>query len=275
MPPPPPAPPGASGYFPGTAANLPPTGAAPPAYAPPAYAPPAYAPPGSASPTYAPPGYSPPSSSQPGYRAPAYGPAPRSGIPSQPQVSPPDPSVRNHDGFYLRLGLGAGYYNERVTPDVADGAVSGFAGLGELALGGTLWPGFVVGGGMTMATVRSANSAASSGKAGSAYHDNTLQIGGLFADWYPEPGKGMHLQGMLGLAGISVQDSTSKASSAENSAVGFGLVVGVGNEWWVADQWSLGVLGRFQAASLTWERDGTKGSATVLVPGVLLSATYH
>jgi hypothetical protein len=70
-----------------------------------------------------------------------------------------NPSVRNHDGFYLRLGIGGGYlidsakiegYGTRV-----EGTIRGAGIVTELSLGGTLGGGFVLGGGIMNAVVPS------------------------------------------------------------------------------------------------------------------------
>jgi hypothetical protein len=58
-------------------------------------------------------------------------------------------------------------------------------------------------------------------------------------------------------------------------------MVGFGHEWWVGDQWSLGILGRVTYGSLTGKEEfrslpsDTEWSHSVLAPSVLMSVTYH
>jgi hypothetical protein len=59
---------------------------------------------------------------------------------------------------------------------------------------------------------------------------------------------------------------------------GAGAAIGIGYDWWIADGWSLGVLGRFALATTGSARDpagardgGTLGTA----PALLIAATYH
>src|SRR5947207_1236864 len=64
-------------------------------------------------------------------------------------VAPPiasDPTVRNHDGFYLRLGLGGGTLktNGSFSPDigVSDFSLKGGGVMFDLSIGGTVGRGF-------------------------------------------------------------------------------------------------------------------------------------
>ena len=65
------------------------------------------------------------------------------------------------------------------------------------------------------------------------------------------------------------------ANMVSGSLASVGIVLGAGYEWWVEDQWSLGVLGRVQYAHLSWSGAGTEETDSVLAPGLLMSATFH
>src|SRR5438045_765689 len=59
-------------------------------------------------------------------------------------------AAHTHDGFYLRLGLGFGGVGGNVTPDAGGPTTSMKGGTvsSELAFGGTVAPGLVIGGGI-------------------------------------------------------------------------------------------------------------------------------
>jgi len=208
---------------------------------------------------------------------------------------PPPPTPREgahvHDGFYMRLGTGFGMYREQLQNDddasVHGGDVSGstigFASVGEFAIGGTLGRGWVLGGGFYTATLLTGHYKDDDDNEGTLPLEmdpdlRDLVVFGPFVDWYPNPRKGFHLQAALGLAALTSRSGGRWDDDDDGyEAVGAGIVLGVGYEWWVGDEWSLGVLARTQAAALTGEDDEKVrwvhgASAT---PSLLLTLTYH
>jgi hypothetical protein len=102
----------------------------------------------------------------------------------------------------------------------------------------------------------------------------TLSMIGPFVDWYFWPTDGWHAEAAPCFASLTVNRQNDPKTFASGS--GFGFVVGGGYEWWIGEQWSLGVLARVQVAfpSVTGEDTNTYGS-TVVVPTLAMSATYH
>ena len=100
---------------------------------------------------------------------------------------------------------------------------------------------------------------------------------GAFLDWYPNPREGIHLQGFAGLAAVDTQDALGRSPSRNPTGIGLGF--GVGQEWWVGDQWSLGIVGRLLYAHATVndtiDAIGASERHSVIVPAVLFGATYH
>jgi len=254
---------------------------APPPAAPAPPPPPGYAPP----PGYGPPPGAPAQPPAPGYGPPpVYGPPPGQAPPGYaPPYAyappPPDPTVHNHDGFYMRLSIGGGYLSDSVSLDPAllgDMSISGGAVVLDFLLGGTPAPGLVLGGGILGASVP--NPKVEIGDvSGSSDSTVTLSMLGGFADWYPSPRDGFHLQGFVGFSTIGAQDSSGNTST--NNPVGIGLALAVGQEWWVGEQWSIGVLGRLMYANMSVSESNLGLSLTetdsVIVPGVLFTATLH
>jgi hypothetical protein len=141
-------------------------------------------------------------------------------------------------------------------------------------LGGTVARGLVVGGGSYQTFVPTTNFKArvdgeeleNDGEATSSV------VVGPFIDYYPNPASGLHFQGALGVHNVSLESPTGISSSGS----GVGLMLGVGHEWWVGEQWSIGVLGRLTAASHTIEDDnGTEWKSSFATFGVLGTFTYH
>jgi hypothetical protein len=198
-------------------------------------------------------------------------------------------SIQRHDGFYLRLELGAGYFSGSRVNDSSDGElkgdVTGVAQVGGLMIGGTIASGLVLGGGVwgTNAPKSEYNGQIFllSGPARSTIVDRTASVDlastsiiGPFLAWYPEPTKGLNAEIALGLAiatvGGGFDDDTFWVPDYEG--VGWGLQIGVGYDFWVGEQWSLGLLAR---ASYVNVSDGEGDMLAALVPALAGAVTFH
>lgn len=144
-------------------------------------------------------------------------------------------------------------------------------------LGGTIVPGLVLGAGAENSIIPGLQ-----GQTGntSSVSSNALgfSVYGPFADYYFNPRKGLHAQLMLGVGVLG------RASGEGTSDVGPGLAAGFGHDWWVSEEWSIGVLGRltyFQRSNSDAGASPGGGPATfentqrLFVPGVLATFTYH
>lgn len=263
----------------------------------------------------APPATRPPSTGQNGGAAPFDGsvapvPAPVQTDTTQTAANPPPPNVaqpmsepvaakpgvHEHDGFYVRFGLGfSGYADTLKSSDRVDaqgasanveGVTTGFATTSELAIGGTVSPGFVLGGGIystsvltTTFTPRNDSTLATTLPTDLQRPEN-FAVGGIFGDWYFHPRRGLHVQGALGVATLTGLNPESPRVRDRHTAVGGGLMLGIGQEWWVADQWSIGVLARLTAGILKENVDDNQGGGSfrhliASFPSALFVATYH
>jgi hypothetical protein len=192
----------------------------------------------------------------------------------------PDPTIHKHDRFYLNYALGGGYTTGRVeaTPEPADAGVSrvtGGAVASHLLIGGTPAPGLVVGGG----TVGTVLPKASLKRDGEKMFSEVLNLGslGVFVTYYPNPRQGLHFMGHLGVAGM---DYDRDDVDNPKSAIGYSATGGIGYDWWIGEQWSLGLFGRFQYARTKVKLEIEDGTETTFVykplsPALLLSVTYH
>jgi hypothetical protein len=200
--------------------------------------------------------------------------------PAQPKAKA-DPGERTHDGFYLRTGIAFGKtwleYDAPMTTEVRhEGRADGRTGSFELAMGGTLPFGLVLGGILfirPMSGLEFENSAVTEG------WDSTnvsLSEGATFARYYPFPRHGLHFEGFLGVVRYSIEskkrvltsfDTTcvivliSCAFAAEYETVtvtedawGHSLGAGAGYDLWIGKQWSFGFTARGELAH-AWKEE--------------------
>lgn len=195
-----------------------------------------------------------------------------------------------HNGFYLRLGSGFGVFDERLSSESSAtyggevrGRNRGIAQLAELAIGGTIGEAWVLGGGIYSAdllasTYKTGDGASATPPAELDPELRNVALIGPFFDWYPNPHRGFHLQGALGLATLTPRifgDSATERS--EYLAVGAGLMLGAGYDVWVDEEWSLGVLARTTAAVCSGEDDVDVSWLHLVItsPALLVTLTYH
>lgn len=194
--------------------------------------------------------------------------------------------MREHDGFYARFALGFSGFGDTVVSEAMagdtfrdQGLVTGFATVGEVAAGGTLGRGLVLGGGIYTATVETPFVFEGRGRPlpPEFTRPDTFSVLGVMGDFYPKPRQGFHIQAALGLAALSGFDPNSEFWRDRHVAFGGGGMLGLGYEWWVGDQWSIGILARGTVGALT-EDDATGARWFHFVaawPSVLFTVTYH
>jgi hypothetical protein len=174
-----------------------------------------------------------------------------------------------HDGFYLRLSAGALYGGTFVasdSPSQPNYTVDGFGFSFDAMAGGTVSGSLAVGGAF------SGQGFGQGGHMGTA----TLFTLGAFVDGFPMPNDGLHLGGMLGLAG----SGTSKHSGADGfKGLGPGMAAWFGYDGWVGDDWSMGGMLKLSGA-LAWGSADVGGhdvgmSASTYELTLLFSVLYH
>ena len=200
-----------------------------------------------------------------------------------------------HDGFYFRfaLGVGPGHSSDkadRILPCRVEGCIipelpyeaSGgrLSPVTELAIGYAPWPGIVIGLGAYTATIPSHTVQSNNPLTGEyAVRLSQLAIFGPLLDYYPSAAGGFHVQASPGVgtyvAGAATPTFGGPLAQA-HSAAGFGFMLGVGYEWWIADQWSFGLLGRLVFASTSGsDNRGVSWEHTSYAPSVLMGLTFQ
>jgi hypothetical protein len=187
----------------------------------------------------------------------------------------------------MRLGVGVGGIwgvgkptdaaNDEIAEDNEVG-VTGFTVPVEFALGGTPAPGLVIGGGSYAVHVPSANYTTGRGdfvlEEGADYGSITMV--GPFIDGYPVPTGGFHLLVAPCFAAVA-PGSSDVIVDDDLAGVGWGIVLGLGYEAWIGEQWSAGWLLRAQYVSVELEPESGSGNTDfiALVPSGLFSVTLH
>jgi hypothetical protein len=192
-----------------------------------------------------------------------------------------------HDGFYFRFASGFGVYEEGFSSEKSDvyggrvqGATRGLGTLTEIEIGGSLKPGLILGGGiysldLVTGTFRLDEDSDDAPPAELDPERRSLALFGPFLNWYPNPRKGFHLHGAIGVATLA--SGRFERNSDNYHATGGGIALGVGHDWWIGDEWSLGIMGRIMGAVVTGKDDANvrfvHGVGTT--PSLLVSVTYN
>jgi hypothetical protein len=199
-----------------------------------------------------------------------------------------------HHGLYVRVAGGASYFSDSVESDplpivgTVDGTLKGAAFSTQLGIGGSISPGFVVGGTILFNHMPSpsATNAKSTGVLGTTpitdidFDPTTLTVIGPFVDYYFDPRGGLHAQAAIGYGLLSLGQGSDRGTGnrrvQDQSGSGFAAVIGGGYEWWVSSSWGLGVLGQLMFGLGSGEDStGHTWKHRVLVPGLFLSATMN
>jgi hypothetical protein len=180
------------------------------------------------------------------------------------------------------MGIGLGYATGTAEPDFSGAPEIDLSGLAipvELSLGGTVGRGVVLGVGSFGASIPTLTLETSSDFGDlETETDAVLSTIGPFIDVYPNPEQGLHIQAGVAYAVIAASEDDDELLGDDYAGGGFALMAGVGYEWWVGEQWSVGVLGRIQYASATLEADSgdlPDSDVSLIVPAALFTATLH
>ena len=212
----------------------------------------------------------------PGYQQqppPGYAPPPAAYAPPPGYAPPPPPPQNVHDGFYLRLHLGAGYAHMGGTD--AYGSELAFVGAGGsfgIALGGTIMPNLIIFGNLFGVTLTDPDVEINGTPYGSANGSTTIAGIGPGIAYYFDPFN-VYVSGTI--AAMQFQASDPNQNTTYTSNTGFGFQGMVGKEWWVSQDWGVGVAGEVLATGGMKDKNDPTikwgGTSFALV----FSATYN
>lgn len=187
------------------------------------------------------------------------------------------------DSFYVQLTTGFGLPHFAITadddgagaPDRYTATRSDVSAEGSLLLGMPLRPGLVLGvGGIATMSFGSNRDITRNGQPWALVDvkDQLYLFTGMvgpFVDIYPSATLGWHAQALVGYAQASYAQITQHPYH-DGSPSGIGLMAGIGHDWWVNEDWSIGLLGRLTYASLRVNRAPFSGGMPSLSEHVAL-----
>jgi hypothetical protein len=182
-----------------------------------------------------------------------------------------------HDGFFARSESGVAVLWAHVADSGGSPSRSRVRGVGQsasLSVGETPARGLVLGG--TLWTSRIDPKFVEDGKDVVPDDDSvkvTLLRLGPFIDWYPHPERGFHA--LAAVAFTLALETDTKGNPLPPAAFGAALSTGVGHEWFLGSELSLGILGRVAFGRLERAARGGHERTLFVLPELSLSATYH
>ncbi len=192
-------------------------------------------------------------------------------------VPAPGPEVQReyqmHEGFYLRGNLGIGSLSNRFddgSPTNKDLKGNGFAFSFDLLAGGSPAPGFTVGGALISSAAFSSSFERDGQKAD---RDASLGMLGVFVDGFPKATGGFHLGGAFGLAQVKIEKQMGDLG--KDTLGGFGGAAWIGQDFWVADEWSMGGLLRFAGALTSASQNNVETSASTFSTSLMFTTLYN
>ncbi len=187
--------------------------------------------------------------------------------PVQPQEAS---SAHRHRGLFLRPDIGVGYLTASASQPGTDVTLYGGAGYFGFALGGSVADGVILAGhlwGMGVANP----SITVNGQSGSSVNTSMgfAAIGPEF-DYYFMP-----TNLFISTTIAASRGSLSTGGNDYNTQVGIAGQIAFGKEWWVSDQWGLGVKGEL---TISANKDNAASDAPTWVGfafAIGFSATYN
>ena len=181
-------------------------------------------------------------------------------------VATAEAQAYTHDGFFLRLAGGFGYSD--LSENDTDQSVHGGSFGMNVAIGGMVIPNLAIHG--TLSGMSMFDPSVSNGITSVDLDDTTVGIGGLGAGvtYYFMP-INLYISGSLLLAQAHVDVNGIE----RDSDVGLMLNTVVGKEWWIHQEWGIGVAGMLDLGTVP--HDNSDDSSTVVGFHVLFTATYN
>lgn len=193
-----------------------------------------------------------------------------------PNAGLPDPNAYRHDGFFLRMTLGMGYMWGRGTPNAEQ---DGYAGAFGISVGSNVAENFALHFDMHGANAfRSGLSI--DGSEDKTYNAVFQTTGvGIGATYYLGPSNiyvsaGIGAGWLYTTAYARVEDNYV-LTGYESSNFGPAVTVSLGKEWWVHEDWGIGMAGVYEFLSVNGEDLGKYTVDAVHNVTVRLSATFN
>jgi hypothetical protein len=184
-----------------------------------------------------------------------------------------DDGGRIHQGRFVRIAAGPAYMHESWHPstDTGDAVHTGWGPALEIVVGKFVRPRLVVAGGLQLAAVFNRDETT----LGTTYAlDHTAHFVDAVvatADFYPNPSRGLHAGGALGIAVITEVDTHMGGAQTSLGPV---AVLHVGWERFVSRRWSAGGLLRLSFYHYGTDMPPPDTSTNGVLASLLLAFTY-
>jgi hypothetical protein len=186
------------------------------------------------------------------------------------------PGAETHDGGYLRLQFG--YHSITMTGKSASDKVEYSGGGASVAVAGgfAVMPHLIVfAEGMLAGSANSDVKLNGLSSGSTQYGANVEGIGIGVASYF---GPNLFVAASVLLADATFDDGNGNTVASSKSGVAFDLTAG--KEWWVSDNWGLGVSGQMVLGSMKMGKDpdpvlGVPADYTSIGFSLLFSATYN
>jgi hypothetical protein len=190
----------------------------------------------------------------------------------------PEAGVEQHDGFMLRVtfGFGGGWISRSGSSFDYLPAEIDFSGWGLLMgfdIGAALIPNLVLHVRMSGGSIIDPNTTFDGEDQGTIeeFSGSAAFVGPAVSYYFMPINLYVTAAVGIGMLGFFHEEDEDARGGPDD---GFGLNLEVGKEWWVGEQWGLGVAGRFWYAVGTDER-GLDADFEGAGGGILVSATYQ
>jgi len=180
---------------------------------------------------------------------------------------------RVHQGRFLRLATGVAYLRESWSPSsgTADAVHSGWGPALEVAVGKFVRPRLVIAGSLQLAGIINRDETT----LGMTYSlDDTVHFVDTLSalvDFYPNPQRGLHFGGTLGIAGVTELDTHMGGTQ---TSFGFAAALHAGYERFVSKRWSAGGLARIAFHRYGTDTPPPDATANGLLASLLLAFTF-
>jgi outer membrane autotransporter protein len=186
--------------------------------------------------------------------------------------------VHEHDGFFFRAALGyahlngAGKVGDGTTQDID---ITGGGANVSFWFGGTPASGLVLGGAL-LGHAFAEPKVEVSGQSQTA-ENTTVSVSaiGPFVQYYIDPKSGFYIQGVLAYVSAKTTYEVGGTKYESEDTTGGGFALGVGYDFWIGEQWSLGPEVRFLYAKVKYSGNGPDEEDTLSIPTVSLALTLH
>ena len=172
------------------------------------------------------------------------------------------------------MGVGLAYSGALVSSDsksVGDYSFGGGGAALDLWVGGTPTPGLAMGAALSAFGLNSSSRRVNGASLSGDVSGSTALLG-FFVDGFPDPERGFHFGGALGVAS-GVAEIKNGPKRFEGG--GLGLEGWAGYDFWVSPQWSLGGAVRLMGSITRQDLDNVKYETSIGGASLSFTALYH